>query len=59
MGTRRVRLATIKPAELVTWLAQSVSGPDDELELHVLAQRWELRCGDAQPFAIEWDGPER
>lgn len=40
--------------ELQEWAAAAgTDGEEPVVELHVLAQRWELRCGEMAPLAIE------
>jgi hypothetical protein len=46
-----VKLSEADAADLADWLSEAVLTLAP-VELHVLAQRWELRCAGVPPFAF-------
>lgn len=52
-----MKIAEVHVEELHEWASAAVADQDDPtVEVHVLATRWELRCGDMEPLRID---PER
>jgi hypothetical protein len=51
-----VKLATIEdPAGLALWLTVARANYPAPVELHALAQGWELRCSEMRPYRIDHD----
>ena len=55
-----MRLAALDAHDLWLWTERVARLPGEPaVELHVLAQCWELRAPGVEPFRIEWDRAER